>query len=67
MTTGETRILETDAMIFSADLMQNNLPEDSEKQTLNQIKLEEETNKIDVESRFARLKKSLRRRSVSIL
>lgn len=67
MTTAKARVLETDAVIFSTDLITDNLKNDAEMQTAAQIKLEEETNKIKTESRFARLKKSLRKKSVSIL
>lgn len=67
MTTGEVRVLETDAVMFAADLAQNNSAEIAEKQISDSIKLDEKTNKIKTESRFARLKKSLRKKSVSIL
>lgn len=67
MTTAEARVLETDAVIFSTDSIPNNLTDDGEIKAAVKIKLEEETNKVNVESRFARLKKSLRKKSVSIL
>lgn len=67
MSIGEARMLETDAVIFSTNLEQNNLQKISFEETSNETKLDQTTNKIEFRERFIRLKKSLRKRSVSIL
>ena len=67
MTKGAAKMLETDVVVFPVKFE----PKQSE---VNDFELEsefkmvdEKSNKIDLRGRFARLKKSLRKRSVSIL
>ncbi len=67
MTKSKARVLETDVVIFPMKLGQNTqetvLVENTESNLVNEKKPIE----IDNESRFTRLKKSLRKKSVSIL
>ncbi len=67
MTKSKAKILETDVVIFPMKLGQNAqetvLAENTESNLVNEKKPIE----IDNESRFMRLKKSLRKKSVSIL
>lgn len=67
MTKGEARMLETEAVIFSMNSSQDNRQNDLIEEEVGGIKVEEKSIKIDIKDRFARLKKSLRKRSVSIL
>ena len=66
MTKGAAKMTETDVVIFQTGF-------DSEKPEVMKLKIEtkssvvEPNNRIDLKGRFARLKKSLRKRSVSIL
>lgn len=67
MTKGEAKVLETDVVIFPMTNNQENqdsiLAEAAAKKNL----VEQESVKVDIKIRFARLKKSLRKRSASIL
>ncbi|HXH70034.1 MAG TPA: hypothetical protein VNI60_06880 [Pyrinomonadaceae bacterium] len=67
MTKSEVKVLETDVVVFPMELGQNAqekaLAEDIESNLENKKKPIE----VDNESRFTRLKKSLRKKSVSIL
>ena len=66
-TKSEAKVLETDVVIFPLKLGQN---EQETVLTQNQEKtqiIEANPHEIDNESRFARLRKSLRKRSASIL
>ncbi len=67
ITKSEAKVLETDVVIFPMKLGQNAqemvLAEDTKKITV----IEKKPIEIDNENRFARLKKSLRKKSVSIL
>ncbi len=67
MTKSKAKVLETDVVIFPMKLGQNAqetvLAENTESNLVNEKKPIE----IDNESRFMRLKKSLRKKSVSIL
>ncbi len=67
MTNGEARVLETDAVIFVRDLNRERVQIDSAIEKTSGVKFEEATKKLDIKKRFARFKKSLRKRSVSIL
>lgn len=67
MTKGEAKMLETDVNIYPLQFAQENKEINSTKQTTNEIIIEETSSKINVRARFARLKKSMRKRSVSIL
>ena len=67
MTKGAAKMLETDVVIFPVTVEQKE-PEANNFEIENVYKAEvEKPNKIDLRDRFARLKKSLRKRSVSIL
>ena len=67
MTSGEAKMLETDVVIFPVNLKQENQEFTLAEETTGEINVEEKSIKIDITTRFARLKKSLRKRSVSIL
>jgi hypothetical protein len=66
-TKSEAKVLETDVVIFPMKLGRNEqetvLNQDQEKTQTN----EANSNEFDNEGRFARLRKSLRKRSASIL
>ncbi len=66
MTNNEVEMLEPEAMVFASATVQ----EDRRSQTVNEeisaTRFEKATDKNGLQSRFVRLKKSLRRRSVSI-
>ncbi|HSK73182.1 MAG TPA: hypothetical protein VK892_15900 [Pyrinomonadaceae bacterium] len=63
MRQGEVKVLEKDIIVFSVEVEQN-ATEVSEKEI---VTVESKVVKIDIKKRFARLKKSLRKRSASIL
>ena len=67
MTKGEVEAFETDAVIFPMKFDQNEKHTVVSTEPNERIIVEDETNKINLSLRFARLKKSLRKRSVSIL
>lgn len=67
MTNGEAKMLETDAVIFPMNSVEENQKLSLAEEAANKIIVEEKTIDIDIKTRFARLKKSLRKRSVSIL
>ena len=67
MTNGEAKMLETDAIIFPMNSGEENQKLNLAEDAANKIIVEEKSVNIDIETRFARLKKSLRKRSVSIL
>ncbi len=67
MTKVEVKAFETDAVIFPIQFDQNDKDTVSTEETAEQIVVENEPNKINLGLRFARLKKSLRKRSASIL
>ncbi len=66
MTKGEAKVLETDVVVFPMKFEQN-VQETVLTQEENNLVNGKKTIEIDNESRFARLKKSLRKRSASIL
>jgi hypothetical protein len=66
MTKGEAKALKTETVIIPMNL-QENLHSGLTNDGANKIIVEENTVRIDIKTRFARLKKSLRKRSVSIL
>ncbi len=66
MTKGEAMALETDMNIFQMKL-EKETEEIVSATEHRQIIITEETKEINLQSRFARLKKSLRKRSASIL
>lgn len=63
MIQGEVKVLEKDIFVFPVEEKQN-AAEVSEKEILI---VESKTAEIDLKKRFTRLKKSLRKRSASIL
>lgn len=67
MTKGEAKVLETDVIIFPMQFGQNNQEINSVEETTAKIVVDKQSVKTDIEIRFARLKKSLRKRSASIL
>ncbi len=68
MTKGDTKMLETDTGIFPViSAQEKNLGNILTEQSAGKNAVEVETTKIDIKARFARLKKSLRKRSASIL
>ncbi len=67
MTKGDTKMLETDGGIFPIKPARENCETVLTEQLAVKNAVETETTKIDIKARFARLKKSLRKRSASIL
>ncbi|HEV8157455.1 MAG TPA: hypothetical protein VGP58_00370 [Pyrinomonadaceae bacterium] len=67
MTKGEAKMLETDVDIFPIKSVHENRESVLAEQLASKNAVEVETTKIDIKARFARLKKSLRKRSASIL
>jgi len=67
MTKGAANMLETDAGIFPAKIKQENKEHVLTEQAAGKSNGEQESKTIDIKNRFARLKKSLRKRSASIL
>ena len=63
MTQGEAKIIETEVVLFSAKTERENASPAEEAQV---IEAKKRTLKIDIEKRFARLRKSMRKRSASI-
>ena len=67
MTNSEATVLETDAVIFPMEFGQDNRETiTAEEQTAKPV-IEKQSVRTDLEIRFTRLRKSLRKRSVSIL
>ncbi len=67
MTKSEATVSETDAVIFPMEFGQDNRETIAvEEQTAKSV-IEKQSVKSNIEIRFARLRKSLRKRSVSIL
>ncbi len=67
MTKGDAKMLETDMGIFPIKPAQEKRENVLTEQLASKNAVEVETTKIDIRARFARLKKSLRKRSASIL
>ena len=67
MTKGEAIAPETDVVIFPMKFDQKDKGNVSSVETTEQIIVEKDLNKVNLGLRFARLKKSLRKRSISIL
>ena len=65
MTKGEAKVLETDVVIFPMEFGQEN--QEAAMEIPAKPAGEKKSIKTDMEARFTRLKKSLRKRSVSIL
>ena len=66
MTKGEAKALKTEALVYPMNLKENQ-GLGMEDVTINKTIVEEKTVNVNIKDRFARLKKSLRKRSVSIL
>ena len=66
-TKSEAKVLETDVVIFPMKFGQNELETVLDEDAENKVIKEKSSIEIDNESRFARLRKSLRKRSASIL
>ncbi len=67
MTKGEVRAFEADAVTFPMKFGRNDKDTISSEEMKEQVIIEKEPDNIKLGLRFARLKKSLRKRSVSIL
>lgn len=67
MTKGEAKVVETDVVIFPMRFNQTIAEDESAEEAENKLLAEEKSIENDIETRFARLRKSLRKRSVSIL
>ena len=67
MTKGEAKVLETDVVIFPMEFGLNDKDAVMAKEAANDAVAEKHPVETEVQIRFARLKKSLRKRSASIL
>lgn len=67
MTSGEAKQLETDVIIFPMEINRDDQQATIEKTVTETATVEKTSIKTNVEIRFARLKKSLRKRSANIL
>ena len=61
---GDVQVLEADVLLFSSKKERETISENTESVI---VEVEKRTLKIDIKNRFARLKKSMRKRSASIL
>jgi hypothetical protein len=60
----DVQVLEADVLLFSSKKERETISEDTESVI---VEVEKRTLKIDIKNRFARLKRTMRKRSVSIL
>ena len=67
MTKGEAKALETDVVVFPMEIGRENQETILVEETSAGIAADKPSIKTDIQIRFARLKKSLRKRSASIL
>ncbi len=67
MMKGEAKVLETDVVLFPLEFNQEKENSVLIEETGEKIIVEKESIKVNFKDRFARLKKSLRKRSASIL
>lgn len=67
MTKGEANMLETDVIIFPMKFNDSIQELNQISETVEQETVEKQSIKTDIKHRFARLKKSLRKRSAGIL
>lgn len=67
MTAGEAKVLETDVVIFQMESNRNDQETSLAEEPNAELSAEKQSMKVDLVVRFARLKKSLRKRSASIL
>lgn len=63
MTQGEAKVFETDVVLFSTKTERE---KDSQTAETEVVEVKKSTLKIDLDKRFARLRKSMRKRSASI-
>lgn len=67
MTKSEATVLETDVVIFPMEFGQDNRETIVTEEQTAQLVIEKKSVEFDIETRFARLRKTLRKRSASIL
>lgn len=67
MTKSEAKVLETDVIIFPMKFGQTNEETVLTDESENKIAIKEQPTENDIDNRFARLRKSSRKRSISIL
>ena len=67
MTKNEATVVQTDAVIFPMEFAHDNRETITAEEQSAKPDSEKQSVKVNLENRFARLKKSLRKRSVSIL
>ncbi len=60
----DVHVLEAEVMLFSSKTEQENVSQNAESSAL---RVEKRTIKIDIKTRFARLKRTMRKRSAAIL
>jgi hypothetical protein len=60
----DAQVLEAEVMLFSSKTEQENVSQNAESAALT---VEKRTIKIDIKNRFARLKRTMRKRSAAIL
>ena len=60
----DAQVLEADVLLFSSKKERETISENTESVI---VEVEKRTLKIDIKNRFARLKRTMRKRSVSIL
>lgn len=60
----DAQVLEAEVMLFSSKTEQENVSQNEESAALT---VEKRTIKIDIKNRFARLKRTMRKRSAAIL
>lgn len=60
----DVQVLEAEVMLFSSEKRRENVSQNEETEAL---KPEKRTIKIDIKKRFARLKRTMRKRSAAIL
>lgn len=60
----DVQVLEADVLLFSSKKERETISENTESVI---VEVEKRTLKIDIKNRFARLKRTMRKRSVSIL
>ena len=60
----DVQVLEADVLLFSSKKERKTISENTESVI---VEVEKRTLKIDIKNRFARLKRTMRKRSVSIL
>ncbi len=67
MTKGEAAALDNNTVVFPLEFVRKNNKEVLSVETTEQTIIEGESDRLNLKIRFARLKKSLRKRSASIL